>query len=485
MTGMAGGPGTVLIVEDEFITGTDIQNSLQDMGYNAPVVIDNGPEAIQKAGLMRPDVVLMDITLMGPMSGIEAAERIRADFGIPVIYLTAHSDEATMERALVSEPFGYIIKPFEPRNLRISIEMARYKHAIDEKLRSSEERYRGFVQNFLGIAYRLNPDFSIVFLHGATESITGYREKEFMEGTITWQQLLHPDDAPEILEENARIRNSPEYATAREYRILRKDGSICWVHELLQKVGKTGSSTGYLQGACYDITEQKHAEDAVRLANRKLNLLNNITRHDILNSIHGLFGLLEMARDVVRDPEMQELLSDMQVSAEQVQRQIAFTRNYQDVGVKAPAWQGIGACIARAVQALPQDPVTISIAIDDDLEVFADPLLEKVFYNLVDNALRYGETLTRIRFTAEFRDHDLILVCQDDGAGVDAGEKERIFLQCVGKNTGMGLFLSREILMITSIGIHECGEAGKGARFEICIPPGSWRSASRIAGSAR
>ena len=73
--------------------------------------------------------------------------------------------------------------------------MARYKHAIDQKLRESEERYRGFVQNFLGIAFRLNPDFSLVFLHGATEALTGYREEEFMSGSMTWEMLLHPDDA--------------------------------------------------------------------------------------------------------------------------------------------------------------------------------------------------------------------------------------------------------------------------------------------------
>lgn len=466
---------TILIVEDEFITGTDIQNSLIDLGYHAPLIINNGPEAVIKAGEIHPDVVLMDITLRGEMSGIEAAARIKADLGIPVIFLTAHSDESTLEKAKVSEPFGYIIKPFDPRSLHISIKMARYKHAMDEKLQVSEERYRGFVQNFLGIAFRFTPDFSVVFLHGATESITGYREEEFMAGSVTWEMLLHPEDAARMLPQNNAIREKREYAGSREYRIIRKDGEVRWIFELVQKIAATPSSSSYIQGASYDITDRKNAEDAVRVANRKLNLLNNITRHDILNSLHGLLGLLEMAQDIVHDPEARELLSDMQVSTGQIQKQITFTRNYQDVGVKTPVWVGVRACIERSIQAFSHIPVGVSVSVDKDLEIFADPLLEKVFYNLFDNGLRYGDTIREIRFHTEFLDHSLVLVYEDDGVGIPVPEKECIFEQCVGKNTGMGLFLSREILMITSILIRESGIPGNGARFEIVIPPGSWR----------
>ena len=118
----------ILVVEDEFITATDIQNSLKGMGYDVPVVVDNGEEAIRKTGELHPSLVLMDIGLSGKMNGIEAAKQIRERFDIPVIYLTAHSDESTFWNALVSEPFGYIIKPFGTREMKISIEMALHKH---------------------------------------------------------------------------------------------------------------------------------------------------------------------------------------------------------------------------------------------------------------------------------------------------------------------------------------------------------------------
>jgi CheY-like chemotaxis protein len=131
---------TILVVEDEFITGADLQNNLRNMGYDVPVVVDTGEDAITKAGELHPDLVLMDITLIGEMTGIEAATQIRDRYGILVIILTAHSDDPTFEKALHSEPFGYIIKSIEPLKLRTSIEMALYKHALNLKLKKNKRR---------------------------------------------------------------------------------------------------------------------------------------------------------------------------------------------------------------------------------------------------------------------------------------------------------------------------------------------------------
>lgn len=97
---------TILVVEDEFVTGSEIQARLEEMGFNVPGIVDTGEEAIQKTGELNPDIVVMDITLKGTMTGIEAAEQIRARYGTPVVYLTAHSDEATVNKAMLSEPFG-------------------------------------------------------------------------------------------------------------------------------------------------------------------------------------------------------------------------------------------------------------------------------------------------------------------------------------------------------------------------------------------
>ena len=135
----------VLVVEDEFITASDIQSTLNGMGFEVPGIADTGEDAIRMTGQFRPDAILMDISLKGPMNGIQAAGIIREKYGTPVIYLTGQSDDATINRALESEPFGYIIKPFEEKNLKTTITMALYKHAIDGELKESEQLVRSLI----------------------------------------------------------------------------------------------------------------------------------------------------------------------------------------------------------------------------------------------------------------------------------------------------------------------------------------------------
>lgn len=138
----------ILIVEDEAITAKDIQMTLQDLGYEVAGTAASGEEAIQKAAEHKPALVLMDIRLQGEMDGIEAASRIRSSLDVPVVYLTAHSDKATLERAKITEPFGYILKPFEERELHSNIEMALYKHKTERKLK---ENYSQLQDTFASI----------------------------------------------------------------------------------------------------------------------------------------------------------------------------------------------------------------------------------------------------------------------------------------------------------------------------------------------
>jgi signal transduction histidine kinase len=161
---------------------------------------------------------------------------------------------------------------------------------------------------------------------------------------------------------------------------------------------------------------------------------------------------------------------------------IQFTKEYEEIGVKAPKWQDFRTLVNTAVKQVRFEKVIVKNYLPAGMEVFADPLIVKVCYNLIDNAVRYGGKITNIQFAIEERDGDQVIVCEDDGDGVPAGEKEKIFERGFGKNTGMGLFLAREILDITGITITETGEPGKGARFEMVVPKGMWRMAGEGAG---
>jgi signal transduction histidine kinase len=158
-----------------------------------------------------------------------------------------------------------------------------------------------------------------------------------------------------------------------------------------------------------------------------------------------------------------------------IEHQIQFTKDYQDMGATDPAWQNVSESITKAIARLPVHDIRVDID-RRDLEIYADPLAEKVFYNLIDNALRYGgEQMTTIRISSQESDKGLTIVCEDNGAGISEVDKKSLFTKGFGKNTGLGLFLSREIFAITGITITETGEPGKGARFEITVPKGNYR----------
>ena len=209
-------------------------------------------------------------------------------------------------------------------------------------------------------------------------------------------------------------------------------------------------------------------------ANKKLNLLSGITRHDIRNQLTALLTYIELTRMSVQNPEMKTIIDKEEIVANHILRQIEFTRTYEDIGVKAPQWQNVAQLMALI------SPVTGPAGIDlalstGNLEVYADPLLEKVFENLVDNSIRHGEHVRQIIVTYEKRNTGLVLIYSDDGVGVADADKQKIFEKGFGKNTGLGLFISREILSITGLLIRECGTYGSGVCFEIEVPEGCYR----------
>jgi signal transduction histidine kinase len=210
-----------------------------------------------------------------------------------------------------------------------------------------------------------------------------------------------------------------------------------------------------------DITARKRTEEAFALTSRKLLILSSITRHDINNQLMSVNGFLELLHKKVPDPILDDYFSRILKASARITSMIWFTKEYEQIGVNAPAWQDIRSLVETAIKEAPLGQVTVKNDLTAGTEVFADPLVVKVFYNLMDNAVRYGEKITTIRIFTEDRDADQSIVCEDDGNGMAADEKKNIFERGFGKNTGLGLFISREILDITGITITETGKKGK------------------------
>ena len=224
-----------------------------------------------------------------------------------------------------------------------------------------------------------------------------------------------------------------------------------------------------------DITERIRAEKVLMEANKKLYLLNTVTRHDVLNQLTAISSMLQLAHHQNDGDQLNELLLRAESSVDVIERQIAFMSDYQDIDIHTPRWQDPTEILAAINASLSLASIKLESAIEN-VEIYADPLLEKVFLNLVDNAVRHGGGISRVRFYSREENGELFIYCEDDGRGILADEKERIFNLGYGKHTGFGLYLAREILSITDITLDEIGEPGKGALFRLRIPGKGYRN---------
>jgi signal transduction histidine kinase len=225
------------------------------------------------------------------------------------------------------------------------------------------------------------------------------------------------------------------------------------IYELYVQPQMIGNQTIGRVWSLHDITDQKLAEDAIRSANNKLNLLADITRHDILNQLTALSAYLELVEGENREPSAAGHLQAMKKSLDIIRLQLEFTRDYQNLGLKKPVWQSAGVAFTHAAESFEGAGVTF-INNAGMVEIFADPLITEAFYNLIDNSLRHNEKVSRIGLSIRTEDSDLVVLYEDDGTGVLPEEKEKIFLRGFGKHTGLGMFLIKEILLITGITIR-------------------------------
>ena len=170
----------ILIVEDEAIVAKNLANGLRKLDYTIVATVSSAEEAIQLAGETDPDLVLMDIGLRGEVDGIEAADQIRAQFDIPVVYLTAYADDQTLQRAKVTAPFGYVVKPFRLEEVHSSIQMALYKHEMEARLRASEERYRALFDQAFDAIVLETADKQILDANQAACELHGYSRQALL-----------------------------------------------------------------------------------------------------------------------------------------------------------------------------------------------------------------------------------------------------------------------------------------------------------------
>ena len=324
------------------------------------------------------------------------------------------------------------------------------------------------------IVYDL-PSRRVVYVNERTMKVTG-KTLEQMSADDAMLSMVHPDDYPIVVGDIAKIvkgGNNEVYES--EVRIRDPGNDRRWVHFYSTAFMRDGDGR-VLQtiSSMRDVSDRKHAEKEAEKANQKLGLLGEITRHDIQNQVSIILGNVELSK---RSGEcVAERMEKIERSARMINSHIRFASDYQELGTTAPQWQNV----AEMVRGLDISKGIAQLDISEQartLSICADPMLKKVFHNLLEDSVKYAGDPTLVKIDCMVADGILNLSYEDNGPGIPADDKDKIFRKGYGKGTGLGLFLSREVLGITGITITETGPPDKGARFELLVPPGQFQFA--------
>ena len=343
-------------------------------------------------------------------------------------------------------------------------------------LQVSEARYRIILENTGSAIAIIEEDETITYLNPEFEKIIGYVREE-IEGKKKLTEFVVPKDLKRLQDYVRECRKSSHReTTSKEFGFIRFDGNIRNGFLTITPIPDTKKMVVSLM----DITSKSLEEDALQNANTKLNSFNFITRHEILNHLTVVKGYIELSREQIHEPPLRltpfllSFLDKELAAANAIQNLITFTRDYQNIGIQPPSWFNLSKTIRMAAARVRLGSINLSVD-TDGVEIYADGVVEKVFFHLIDNASRYGGQVKTMRFFCEESFEELLVIFEDDGIGIPPDAKEKIFNRQLFQNSGLDMHLSREIMSITGISIRETGTYGRGARFEIRVPKGAYR----------
>lgn len=510
----------ILIVDDNLSNIYLLESILKGYGFSV-VSARNGEEALAKANEDPPDLIITDI-LMPVMDGFELCRQWKSiDLlkNIPFVFYTAtYTDPKDEKFAGSLGADRFIVKPQKPDELaRIVREILdEYKEAgasmakrplgdemeilreynevlfrkleskvmqlendiaqrkrIEAKLSENERFLEAIVENIPDMIFvKEAGNLRFVRFNRAGEELLGLTRAE-MYGKND-RDFFPPDQADFFIEKDREVLSRGHALDIPEETIQTRERGFRILHTKKIPLPAGDGKPQYLLGISEDITDRVIAKEALARAIRKLNLLNTITFDEIQNTVFSLSGYLELLKKRPSE-EMQHNYLEKATSITQTLRDsLAFAKMYQGLGERPPAWQNVTYTFLLAVSHIDTGQLSRDIAVEG-MEIYSDPLLERVFYSLIENVVHHAKGATRMALHSCESPEGLTLFFEDDGGGVPDESKERIFERRIDENRGLGLFLAREILSITGITIRETGETGKGARFEITVPKGSYR----------
>lgn len=497
----------ILIVEDEILVARDLEQQLTALGYLVVGIAASGEDALALIAEHQPQLVLMDIRLQGEMDGIATAEEVRNRFSLPVIFLTAHADQATVQRARVTEPFGYILKPFDERELNTIVEMAIYKHAAGQKLRASERRYATTLQSIGDAVIAVDIEGNVTFMNTVAERLTGWPLTEAEGHSLT--------DVFQIVNEHTyQPVENPVWRVLREGITVGLANHTILQNRHGQEIPIDDSAAPILDdhGECtgvvlvfHDITVRKQAEEKLRETetqlqhSHKMDAIGQLAAgiaHDFNNQLTVINGYSRMLAHALQGNDallkyVERIISAGERSEELTQQLLAYSRR-QVLQQCVINLNDIVTSTGQLLSRLIGEHIVINTSLDPALaSIEADPAqLEQVLMNLVINARDAmstgGEITIRTINTTLTAEHlhrfpelppgpYVTLIVEDTGCGMDKETLARIFepfftTKVKGKGSGLGLAMAFGVIKQSGGDIHVKSKVGEGTQFTILLP---------------
>lgn len=355
--------------------------------------------------------------------------------------------------------------------------------AEQQALREAYAQIQMILQLLPDPTFVINSDGYVLFWNQAMERMTGEKADQMIgKGDYAYSISINNIQKPVLID----LALQPDSIHENWYPYIERSGDVIRTSYWIEKSGEmkflsaiasrlydqNGKVIGAIE-SIRDITSHKMAEEALLIANKKLNLLSSITRHDVMNKVMISKAHIYFLDQYEGNSDQKSSIEVISRSLSAIEHFIVFTKTYQEIGLKVPIWQDVNETFSNAVKEVDTGDVVIQIKVKE-VSILADPLFEKVCYNLIENAIRHGEHVTNIIITALEIDKGMRISVADDGCGVADNLKEMIFERGYGTNTGYGLFLSREILSLSGISITESGTFGVGCIFDIDVPKGKY-----------
>jgi PAS domain S-box-containing protein len=380
---------------------------------------------------------------------------------------------ANGEKRLCEKYMMDVVDTHGKRNLIISMLDITERKRADEALRGSDARQRAMIANITDVIAIIDLQGIIRYKSENIEKIFGWKPEELVG--LSFRETAHPEDVEQITNVFLKLIEDENASTTVEYRYKLKDGRFHTIHLTAKNLIHDPTINGVLVNY-HDITDSKLAKDTLLKVNQKLNVLSQLTRQDLTTQIFVLNSYLEIAKKQATGQD--GIIKNIE-SSERAVRSIKeiteFTKDYQNMGEKPPKWQNVKLSFLFGLSHISIGEIRHSLE-TENLEIFADPLLEKAFQGLLENSVAHGGHVSLIRVSHTISPEGATIVFEDDGVGIPDEKKNRIFLRGEGARASVrGLFFAREILDITGITIRETGEPGKGARFDMTVPKGAYR----------